>query len=812
LKAAPGLLLFWLLAEAPAPAPPGPLRGFTSERSAWQRDYERRLLALPTPAECDALLRELTREPHVAGTPGNQRVARFIAAEFRKAGLEVTTPTYDVLLSYPKRARLEIVGEPGVALARTEEPIASDPDTAIAPGLIPWNAYAPSADLTAPVVYVNRGASEDYDRLAAMGVDVKGKVVLARYFGGYRGGKSLEAEKRGVAAVLVYSDPIDDGWFKGEVYPPGPWGPPSHFQRGANVYDFIVPGDPLTPGWASTPGARRISEAESAILPKIPMLPLSSRDAAQLLKRLKGPAVPEGWQGLAIADTYRVGPGPVLARLAIENTRERRTIQNVIGVLRGTDEPARQILLSNHHDAWVYGAVDPSSGTATMISLARALGTLARQGFRPRRTIVFGNWDAEEYTLTGSTEWGEERAADLVQNAVVCINVDASTSGKNFAASASPLAFAAIREAAADVADPGFPAKSIADTWRENAGNGNVRSDAAGVTGGDLPIAVLGSGSDYTVFFNHLGVSSVDLVFDGPYGVYHSVYDDYAWMATAGDPGFLYHAGMARYAGVLALRFANADILPFDAAAYGSEIARYAQELARESLATPLADALAGLSREASAWSAAAAAAQDALREKLQGGRAAAVDRAAVNSWLLSLERGLLDPEGLPARPWFRHLIYAPLPSYAAETLPAVREAAGAGDLAAARQAIANLQGRLAASTAAARAIAAPRPSAAPLESDGAAVFLGTITDAECGADHGPMLRKGGMGSSDRECTQACAAKGVPYGFVDARSRQFFQLDDGEKAAPFAGRSVRLTGRVDGDTIRVVSIEPAKSR
>ncbi len=586
MKSALGILLLGLLPQTGQTPSAGPLRGFTPERSAWQREYERRLMALPKPAECDALLRELTREPHVAGTPGNQRVARFIADEFRKAGLEVTTPTYDVLLSYPKSARLEIVGEPGVALARTEEPVASDPDTAIAPDLIPWNAYAPSADLTAQVVYVNRGAAEDYDRLARMGVDVKGKIALARYFGGYRGGKSLEAEKRGVAAVVVYSDPIDDGWFKGAVYPAGPWGPLSHFQRGANVYDFIVPGDPLTPGWASTPGARRISEAESAILPKIPMLPLSSRDAAELLKRLKGPAVPDGWQGLAIADTYRVGPGPVLAHLAIENTRERRTIQNVIGVLKGTDEPARQILLSNHHDAWVYGAVDPSSGTATMISLARALGTLAKQGLRPRRTIVFGNWDAEEYTLTGSTEWGEERAADLAQNAVICINVDASSSGRNFAASASPLAFAAIRETAADVADPGADGKSVADTWRESAGGENVRSYATGATGGDLPIAILGSGSDYTVFFNHLGVPSVDLVFDGPYGVYHSVYDDYGWMATAGDPGFLYHAAMARYAGVLALRFANADVLPFDAAAYGTEIARYAKDLAREGRAT----------------------------------------------------------------------------------------------------------------------------------------------------------------------------------------------------------------------------------
>ncbi len=711
MKVALVLATFWLLPQAtPPPAASEPLRGFTPERSAWQREYERRLLPLPTPAECDALLRELTREPHVAGTPGNERVARFIAEEFRRAGLEVTTPTYDVLLSYPKSARLEIVGEPEIALARTEEPIASDPDTAIAPQLPPWNAYAPSADVTAEVVYVNRGAAEDYESLAAMGVDVRGKIALARYFGGYRGGKSLEGEKRGIAALLVYSDPIDDGWFKGEVYPAGPWGPASHFQRGANVYDFLVPGDPLTPGWASTPGARRIAESESVVLPKLPMMPLSSRDAAEILKRLKGPAVPEGWQGLALADTYRVGPGPVRLRLRVENTRETRTIRNVIGVLRGTDEPERKIVLSNHHDAWVYGAVDPSSGTATMISLARALGRLAREGYRPRRTIVFGNWDAEEYTLTGSTEWGEENEEDLARNAVVCINVDASSSGSSFSASASPLAFSAIREAAASVPDPGFPGKSVADTWRETAGKTNVRSYATGAAGDDLPVSILGSGSDYTVFFNRLGVASVDLVFDGPYGVYHSVYDDYAWMATAGDPGFLYHAAMARYAGVLALRFANADVYPFDAAVYGSEIARYAEELSRESSGAALAWELSGLAREARAWSEASQAAQASIHASLRTGGAASKKWDAENRWLLSLERGLLDRQGIPGRFWFRHLVYAPLPSYAAETLPAAREAAIAGDLAAARQAIGNLTQKLSAATAAARGVSGPPP------------------------------------------------------------------------------------------------------
>ncbi len=667
-------------APAPARTPDVRLKGFTPERSAWQREFEQKLRALPRPAECDALLRELTRLPHTAGTPGNDRVHSLIADEYRKAGLTVETPTYDVLLSYPKSASLEIVGDPSVKLARREEPIPSDPDSASPDVSGPWNAYAPSCDLVADVVYVNRGSAADYDALARMGVDVRGKIALARYFGGYRGGKSLEAEKRGVAAMLVISDPIDDGWFKGTVYPDGPWGPVAHFQRGANVYDFIVPGDPLTPGWASTPGARRIPESESRILPKMPMMPLSARDAAEILGRLGGNAVPDGWQGVAIADTYRTGPGPVKLHLKIENTREVRTIQNVIGTLRGTDEPDRVVLLSNHNDAWVYGAVDPSSGTATMISLARALGKLAAEGWKPRRTIVFGSWDSEEYTLTGSTEWGEQHEADLRKNAVACINVDASTSGPNFTASASPLMFDLLRAVADDVPDPGAPGKSVGQTWREKSDGANIRGyGAASAEASDQPISILGSGSDYTVFFNRLGVPSTDLIFDGPYGVYHSVYDSYHWMATEGDPGFRYHAAMAVYSGVLALRLANADALPLDAGAYGREIAGYVDELSHAAGAEKYSSDLKELASNARAWGARAAEVQASIERRLADGTLTQADARAANDWLMSLERSLLAEDGIPERPWFRHLIYAPLPSYAAETLPAIREAIVAG-------------------------------------------------------------------------------------------------------------------------------------
>ncbi len=688
------------------------LTGFTPKRAAWQRDYEQRLFRLPRPEECEEIHREITRAPHVAGTDGNARVAEYLAAEYRKAGWSVEMPSYEVLLSYPRSATLEIVGEPDVPLARREEPIASDPDTDIPEAALPWNAYSPSAEVVGEVVYVNRGTAEDYDRLAKMGIDVRGKIALARYFGGYRGGKSLEAENRGLLAILVYSDPIDDGWFQGPVYPDGPWGPASHFQRGSDVYDFIVPGDPLTPGWSSTAEARRIPAAESEILPKIPMMPLSARDAAEILTRLRGPAVPgSAWQGLAMTRTYQVGPGPVRLRLKVENTREKRTIRNVIATLKGVDEPQRKILLSNHYDAWVYGGVDPSSGTASMLALGRALGELAAEGLRPRRTIVIAAWDAEEYTLTGSTEWGEQYERDLRQNAVVCINVDSSALGNRFAASASPLLFTALREAARDFPDPGAPGRTLADAWADN------REPAGGPE--KLPVAILGSGSDYTVFFNHLGIASTDLVFDGPYGVYHSVYDTHRWMATQGDPGFVYHAAMAKYAGMLALRFANADTLPFDAGAYGREIARYAEDLKGLDRAAPHARGLSELASLGRAWSESAGAAQRALAAKVAADRLGFTAARDANAWLLSLERALLDPSGIPGRPWFRHLIYAPLPSYEAETLPAIREALvdGRGEFADLQ--IKRLSDKLRAAIAAAgratgEPVPVPRPTARP--------------------------------------------------------------------------------------------------
>lgn len=688
--------------------------GFSPRSFAAYERWERRYLEIPDAAKCGKYLRRLTAKPHVAGTPGDRRVTEFIYDEFKRDGLNPEIVEYRVLLSYPKKIAVELVAPDRVKLANPEPKIPHDKDTRVSDPMarMPWNGYSPSADLTAPVIYVNYGSAEDYDQLEKLGVSVKGKIVLARYFHGYRGGKSLEAEKRGAAGIIVYSDPAADGATKGGVYPQGPWGPPGHFQRGAVVYDFQVPGDPLTPGWPSTDSARRIPEAEAKILPKIPMVPLSAADAQEILKRLAGPEVPKGWQG-GLPFTYHLGDDTVKVRLALEMENRVTPIWNVIGRIAGSEEPEKLVILSNHHDAWVYGAVDPSSGTATMLETARALGGLWKEGFRPRRTIVLGNWDAEEYTLTGSTEWGEQYEEELRKNAVVCLNVDASTSGAEFTVSTVPALLPAIIEATQAVRDPAT-GRTIYERWKERRSVGNVRSYALpGSTGGPVPFGILGGGSDFMVFLQHDGVPSLDMIFDGPYGVYHSVYDDYAWMERFGDPGFRYHAAMSRLWGLLALRFAQADLLPFDYSIYAAEVAAYLQGLEKIAPADFFASEIQPLMQKCAAWKEAAAQATAELEAWRCGGERSAGNSAglkpaateAFNDRLMAQERALLDEQGIPGRPWFRHLIYAPLPSYEPETLPGLREALVARDLERARAEAERLKQALE------RALGALRPS-----------------------------------------------------------------------------------------------------
>ncbi|MGI8960877.1 MAG: M28 family metallopeptidase [Bryobacteraceae bacterium] len=671
--------------SANSDAPQIPL-GFTPRSYDGERAWEEKLKRLVSPERCRMYLHKLTAEPHVAGTPGDRRVSEYIAREFRGDGLETEVVEYKVLLSYPKQVSLELVAPVTRRLANPEPSIDGDPDTQVSDPMarMPWNGYSPSADITRSVVYANYGRAEDYDRLETMHVNVKGQIVLARYFQGYRGGKSLEAERRGAAAVIVYSDPAEDGASKGKVYPDGPWGPVGHLQRGAVVYDFLVPGDPLTPGWASTQQARRIPERDSKILPKIPMIPLSAADAEQILSEMRGPQAPDGWHGGLRSTTgpYRVGDGSTQVHLALRMENRVTPIWDVIGRIRGSEEPEKLVILSNHHDAWVYGAVDPASGTAAMLELARAFGQMLREGFRPRRTIVFGNWDAEEFTLTGSTEWGEEHEGELRKSGVVCLNVDSATSGNKFSLSTVPAMLHATIDAAKTVSDPATNG-SVYDAWKMQGNEKeNVRSyRVEGAAGAPVPYGVLGGGSDFMVFLQHDGVPSLDMIFDGPYGVYHSLYDDFEWMTRFGDPTFRYHATMSRLWGVLALRFANADVVPLDYSLYAHEVAVYLSEL--DKIAPPsLQFELELLIGKCQTWQTAAAAVSSEVKQlSSHAGKSSQVSSEVLNRAIMTEERALLAIGGVPGRPWFRHLIYAPLPSYAAETLPGVREALSANDL-----------------------------------------------------------------------------------------------------------------------------------
>jgi N-acetylated-alpha-linked acidic dipeptidase len=686
----------------------GALFGFTAASARAEQELERRFLALPSADRAREYHRFLTSVPHVAGSDRNRALAEWMRDRWKEYGIdEVSIVEHEVLLPWPEEVSVEIAAQSWKARL-VEDPIPGDPDTDT--GVLHYHAYSRSGEIDAPIVYAASGNPANYDYLASRGIDVRGKIVLVRYSVpySYRGFKALTAERRGAAGILIYSDPAEDGAGKGAVYPDGPWGNESHLQSGGIPYDFLVPGDPLTPGWASVPGARRIPQEEAISLPKIVSAPLSARDARVILETMKGEEAPREWQG-GLGITYRTGPGASV-RLRVKLDDRVRAIQTVIGRIRGADLPEEQVVLGNHRDAWIYGGVDPSSGTASMMDLARSLGALVRGGVRPNRSIVLASWDAEEFTLTSSTEWGEQNEQVLRDHAVAYLNVDSSTSGPTFTAAAVPSLNQFIAEAAAAITDPAtglpLPEAKRREQSREQGSLPNA-------SGGALVNNRLGSGSDYTVFLNFIGVPVVDMAFDGPYGVYHSQYDNHQWVERIGDPGFRYHETMTKLWGVMALRLANADALPFDYRPYAGKMREFLAEAETKYSATGAAGlpsrsspafapqaseqrygeaafdgnrAKAGstgaifepLRESIGRFEQAAETAAAGQRDALASGDAAAL--AAVNRRLMRTERAFLDPAGIPGRPWYRHQIYAPKFTYAPELLPAVSEAIDAGD------------------------------------------------------------------------------------------------------------------------------------
>ena len=689
-------------------APDSPTDSVSSKPESWvisgfrdvarELEIEKKFMAVPDPKLAEEHLRILTQAPHIAGSPEDKATAEYVARKFRDAGLDTSIVEYKVWFNYPSEIRVDMTAPTGVEMhGPHREHVDGDPFQDDPRVIMPYNAMSASGDAEADVVYANYGTPDDFDKLKTMNVDVRGKIVIVRYGQNFRGVKAFVAQERGAAGVIIYSDPKDDGYYRGDAYPKGPWRPASGVQRGSVGFMFQFPGDPTTPGVAATPtlpDSKRVSPAESEQLPKIPVTPLSYADAQPILENLGGPDSPRDWQG-ALPFTYHVGPGPTKVKMHLKQDYQFRTIWDVIGKVPGTSSPDEWVVAGNHRDAWVYGAVDPNSGTAAMLETVHGIGELLKSGWKPKRTIVFASWDAEEEGLMGSTEWGEEHTQELA-NAAAYFNMDVAVSGKKFGASAEPTLKEFIREITKAIPSP--QGGTVYAEWKKSMRpkddyhpGENSRAPAAEVSG-DVPVGDLGSGSDYSVFLQHLGVASTDIGSTGSYGVYHSSLENFAWFKKFGDPDFLYEQQMARVYGLEALRMADADVLPYDYEDYGKEILVYldaAKSKARDKFGDKVPD-----------FSSAVTGArhlEEAGAKILQKQRKLPSAPERLNATLRQAERALLIPEGLPNRPWFRHSIYAPgqYTGYAAVVVPGVNEAIDRGDLHRTEQQIAALAAAL---------------------------------------------------------------------------------------------------------------------
>jgi N-acetylated-alpha-linked acidic dipeptidase len=715
--------------------------GFTPASSAHETAVEAKFKSIPSPDEERRQHRIFTQEPHVAGSKRNNELAEYIRDEWKKQGLEdVIIRRYDVYGTNPKSTFLEMTAPTHYTAVLREAPLPGDEDSNNPAISAAWLGMSISGEVTAPVVYAHSGNPEDYDLLRKNGITVKGKIVLVRYSNpySYRGFKALTAQRAGASAILIYSDPAEDGYKKGKVDPEGPWGPEYKIQRGAITYDFMVPGDPQTPGWASAPGAKRIPIEQATSAPKIMALPLSWHDAKPLLENMDGPVAPENWQG-GLPFQYHLGGERVKVHLKIEMDNGTQPYYVVEGRIRGAELPDEWVVLGNHRDAWVFGGVDPSSGTASMMELTRALGQLAKEGMRPRRTIIVCSWDGEEVGLTGSTEWGEQFADELRAKAVAYINVDEATSGPNFHAQAVASLAPMLEETTRTLQNPDPSGKSLYAAWKETIAHekeGGTQSGPfdSGVANTTLADTRIGSGSDHTVFLNFIGMPVIGLGFEGDYGVYHSGYDDFYWMNHFGDPGYKYHTLMSQLWGVTALRLANADLLPFDFASYAANVRQFVQELATKNKSVILSEVagsrseaatqskdpmpacatcspsgsfhqaivsddgptqaskistqldLSKVEKEIDAFEAAGKRLNESLKAKLTAGSIDPKLALAINHGMMQVERNWLNPEGIPGRPWFKHILYGARFTYAHLELPGLTEAVEAQDWPTAKQ------------------------------------------------------------------------------------------------------------------------------
>jgi N-acetylated-alpha-linked acidic dipeptidase len=704
------------------------LFGFTGQEGAAQRSLEQRFDAQLDPAELRAWMKNLASAPNQVGSPHDKANAEFVRDLFRQWGWQAQIEVFEVLYPTLKQHSLELVAPTRFTASLTEPPVEGDATSGVAGIMPPYNTYGADGEVTGELVYLNYGMAKDYQELARRGINVKGKIVIARYGSGWRGLKPKLAQEHGAIGCIIYSDPHDDGYAEGDVYPKGGWRPPEGVQRGSVLDLTLYSGDPLTPGVGATKDAKRLALADARTILRIPVMPISYADAQPLLAALGGPVAPPKWRG-ALPITYHLGPGPAKVHLAIRSDWSLKPLYDVIARIPGRESPDAWVVRGNHRDAWVFGAWDPLSGQVAMLAEAKAIGTLVRSGWRPKRTLVYASWDGEEPGLLGSTEWAETHAAELSRNAVLYLNSDTNTRGF-LAAGGSHSLQHLVNEVASAVKDPetgaSAQARLRARTLAQSYAHAPVDEDELdqmqaqrearlAAAGGDLALRALGSGSDYTPFLQHLGVTALSIEYrgeDDQAGVYHSSYDSFDHYVRFGDPTFAYGIAEAETAGHVVLRMADAAVLPLEFTGFADTLGAYVEELRtmteerrRKSaelgrlldqnafdLAADPTRAVAPPAREppvppldfapldnAVVRLKASARAYDAAYAQLLAGslRLDAARRSRLNALLQGMEQKLTDARGLPGREWYRHFIYAPgmLTGYGVKTLPGVREA-----------------------------------------------------------------------------------------------------------------------------------------
>jgi N-acetylated-alpha-linked acidic dipeptidase len=720
-----------LAAGAAGTAAPATIFGFNAADGTRELALEQRFDAALDPADLRGWLKTLSAAANHVGAPHDKANAELVRDLFRQWGWNAQIEEFEVLYPTLKQHSLELSAPTHFTASLKEPPIEGDATSTRTDGLAPYNEYGADGDVTGELVYLNYGMPEDYRTLARRGIDVKGKIVIARYGKGWRGLKPKLAQEHGAIGCIIYSDPRDDGYARGDIYPQGGWRPPAGVQRGSVLDMAVYPGDPLTPGIGATKDAKRLPITEARTILKIPVMPISYADAQPLLAALAGPIAPGDWRG-ALPISYHMGPGPARVHIAIASDWSLKPVYNVIAKIPGTERPDEWVVRGNHRDGWVFGAWDPLSGHVAMLAEAKAIGALLKSGWKPRRTLIYASWDGEEAGLLGSTEWAEAHASELQQKAVLYLNSDTNARGFLHPQGSHSLQHL-VNDVARTVKDPETGVSSQArlrarvlvegfdkdPSDERDVAAEKAREARSAARGGDLAMDALGSGSDYSAFLQHLGLTTLSIEYEGEDdqdGVYHSNYDSFDHYVRFGDPTFAYGIAEAQTVGHVILRIAEAPVLPLEFTGFADTMRDYVEDLhkllderrMRAAELTALLDqnayglaadptrAVGAPEREAPVPDLnlapldavlprlqSSAAAYDAAYARVTAGeiKLSAAQRKQLDALLQGMELRLTDPRGLPGRDWFRHFVYAPglLTGYAVKTMPGVREAIEAG-------------------------------------------------------------------------------------------------------------------------------------